>query len=624
MTGPSSSAASEAPVDFDALHRRGLMEARRQNFAAAAELIAAAIQANPHSAAAHCNLGNVLRGLGRREDALASYDRALALDPRHAEAFNNRGAALHELKRDAEALESYDRALALNPDYAEALHNRGNVLRDMKRHEDALASYERALALKPDYPKALFACGNALHELGRDEDALACFERALASKPDYAEVHYNWGRVLETQSRVDEALVCYRKAVAMNPADPTFHQGLIFATMRASADYSEVLALCTRFAAQFEQHVTRLTHHNLPEPDRKLKVGYVSGDFWLHALAYYLEPVLASHDRREVEVFCYSNHDQVDDMTRKIMRSADHWRSIAMLPDDEAAALVQQDGIDILVDLSGHTAHNRLLMFARKPAPVQVTWVGLPCTTGLATMDYRFTSWHLDPVGMTEHWNTEKLVRLSTINFQPTADLPPIGELPSRLTGSVTFASFNHPNKITPAMCALWSRILHEVPNSRLLLHSTTHSRQVFERRFLARGIGAERLLFFNPLPLAEYLEGHNKVDIGLDPFPYNGGTTTKNALWMGVPTVSLAGPTTASRVGLALMTAVGLEAFVAKTEEDYVQIAVRWAGDADGLSGIRRTLRQRLRDAPATDAQARTRELEAAYRGVWRTWCGA
>ena len=615
---------AQAPSHFDSLHRLGVLEAQRKNLAAAAELIASAIRANPGSAAAHCNLGNVLRGLKRHEDALASYERALALEPEHAEILSNRGATLHELSRYAEALDSYERALVLKPRYPEALYNRGNVLRDMKRHEDALASYDGALALEPRYAKAWFGRGNALHELDRDEEALASFERASILKPDYVEVYKNRAAVLETQGRTEEALACYDKLLELTPEDPAIHHALIFGTIRMMPDYSQVYALCRRFAAQFEGSVARLSHQNPPVPDRKLRVGYVSGDFRQHPIGYFMEPVFANHDRREVDVFCYSNHHEVDGLTRRLMYVADQWRPIAELSDDQAAALVQQDGIDILVDLSGHTGHNRLLMFARKPAPVQVAWLGVPCTSGLTSIDYRFTSLQPSHVGLIEHWYSEALVSISATCFPPSAALPSVGDLPSRRNGYVTFASFNHPNKITPAMCALWSRVLHAVPDSRLRFYCDEHCRERFERLFITHGVGPERLLWFYKTPLGQYLARHNEVDLALDPFPYNGSTTTKSALWMGVPTVTLAGPGPASCAGLTLMTGIGLEAFVARTEDEYVELAARWARDSAGLAEIRAALRERLSASAMNSPLTRTREVEAAYRQFWRKWCGA
>ncbi len=616
---------AHAPVHFDALHLLGIIEAQRSRPAAAAEIITRALQIDPGNAAAHCNLGNVLRNLGRREEVLACYDRALALESDFAEAHNNRGAVLQELGRPGEALASYEEALKADPHYAAAFCNRGTALQDLERHPEALESYDRAIALRPDYAKAFANRGAALQALKRHEEALASYDRALALQPDLAEALNNRGNVLRLKGELDDAVACYRKALSVTPDRAAVHDALIFTLLRLTSNGKTVRDQCTIFAEQFEERAPRLVHRNSRFPDRKVKVGYVSADFREHPVAYHIAPILENHDRRAVETYCYANHAERDDVTARLAPLADHWRWVANLSDEKLAELVQHDGIDILVDLSGHTVGNRLLVFARKPAPVQVTWIGLPATTGLAAMDYRFTDDCIDPAGKTEDCHSETLVRLSShACFQPDAALPHVNDLPAPTNGYVTFGSFNEIDKVSPTTYALWSKLLAAVPDSRLMMVCDAWISGLIRQRFAARGIGPERLIFVERLPPAEYFRMHHAVDIALDPFPFNGGTVSRNALWMGVPVLTLTGTTAVSRVGAALMSQLGLKTFVAETDEGYVRAGSRWASDLDGLAEVRRTLRERVRRAPFSKAAEYTRELEAAYREMWRTWCAA
>jgi predicted O-linked N-acetylglucosamine transferase (SPINDLY family) len=455
------------------------------------------------------------------------------------------------------------------------------------------------------------------------DEALASYDRALALAPDSVEALNNRGNVLREIGDSHAAVESYRRAVALSPDDPRLHDALIFSLLRTFTDPNEVRAQCSVFAERFEQHATRLQHRNTAMPDRRLKLGYVSADFRDHPVAYHIEPVLANHDRAAVEVFCYFNHRGSDLVTERLERFADHWRPVAALSDNELASMVQRDGIDILVDLSGHTIGNRLLAFACKPAPVQITWLGLPATTGLSSIDYRLTDGDVDPPGVTERYHTESLVRLTShACFRASIALPPVNDLPALARGYVTFGSFNEIGKISPGTSALWARLLLEVPNSRLLLACDAYAARYVQDRFTALGIGPERLVVVDRLPLSDYLKLHNEVDIALDSFPFNGGTVTRHALWMGVPVITLPGAMPASRVGVALMSQLGLESFVAATGDEYVEIAKRWTADLGGLAEVRRTLRSRMEEAPFSNGPAYTRELEAAYRSMWRMWC--
>jgi predicted O-linked N-acetylglucosamine transferase (SPINDLY family) len=346
-------------------------------------------------------------------------------------------------------------------------------------------------------------------------------------------------------------------------------------------------------------------------------------------VGYFIEPVLAHHDHNRFEVFCYSNLQQEDNVSERLKSRANYWRRIIALSDEQATQKIRADQIDILIDLNGHTGSNRLLVFARKPAPVQVTWLGYPATTGLSTVDYRLTDGFADPVGMTEHLHSEKLIRLPECFscYRPPADAPEVSGLPAREKGYVTFGSFNNQAKINREVMAVWAKILQAVPGARLTLKNAGLGSKIVQRKvretFLGWGVEPDRieLLGHDPYESA-HLERYRSIDIGLDPFPYNGATTTCEALWMGVPVVALAGQAHAGRVGVSQLSNLGLTELIGNTPEEYVAIATRWARDLERLSQLRAGLRARLAASPLTDAPRFTQNLEQAYRAMWQDWC--
>lgn len=529
----------------------------------------------------------------------------------------------HQAGHLSQAESIYRGILQTEPNHPEALHFLGVIAHQVGKSEFAVELISKAISISSS-SQMYCNLGAAFYTQGKLDAAVESYYKALSTSPDFADAYHNLGTALREQGKTDEAIACYRRALTLKPDHAAAHHSLIFTMHRLEPENGAAIFAQTRlFAEQFEKGTVQLTHRNAPYPDRKLKVGYVSGDFREHPVSYFIEPVLANHDDYAVEVYCYSNHSLTDHVTKRLMKYPKHWRLIAGLTDDRVAELVQQDGIDILVDLSGHTQYHRLLTFVRKPAPVQVTWIGMPITTGLSAMDYRLTNKHIDPDGMNDQYHSEILVRLSSSAcFQPEADLPAVNSLPALTNGYVTFSSFNDTSKITPAVFALWARILAMLPDSRLMMICPEYARGQINHEFMAHGIGSDRLILINKLPLLDYLAMHNNVDIALDPFPCNGGTITRNSLWMGVPVATLAGNRPITRVGLMLMSQVGLEAFIAENEEAYVQIALRWAHDLDGLSRIRNELRQRVQDAPFSNAEGYTREIETAYRQMWRIWC--
>jgi predicted O-linked N-acetylglucosamine transferase (SPINDLY family) len=567
---------------------------------------------------------------GKHEVALDYIGRAIALRPDFAPFHNNLGLVNQILGRFDEAEACYRQAARLRPDYAVAHGNLGTVLIEQGRLSEAVASCEEALRLRPDSPDTLTFLGTALRKQGRLDEAVRYYRRALELQSDRADALDGLANALKDEGQLDEAVACYRKALALKPDRAHTHSNLLFALHYSpGADTRSLLVEHRRWA---QQHAEPLVATIRPQrvdrdPERPLRVGYLSPDFREHPVAFAIEPVLIAHDRRRFHITCYSDVKRPDAHTHRLQALADEWRPLRGLSDAETAERIRLDRIDILVDLAGHTAHNRMLVFARKPAPVQVAYFGYPNTTGLATMDYRVTDAHADPPGLTEESYTEELIRLPEIAwcYQPSAS-PEVGPLPALSVGYVTFGSLNYLAKVTPETVALWSCILQAVRDSRLVLLASA-ARQGDRRvrdDFAAHGIAGARIDFIGRKPRDEYLQLHQAIDIGLDPFPYNGGVTTCDALWMGVPVVTLAGRRYVSRQGVSLLSNVGLSGWIAETPEAYVEIATRWARDPTGLGRVRSGLREVLRASPLCDGQQLTRHLERAYHGMWVRWCAA
>jgi len=588
-----------------------------------------ALTLDPANAQAHNNLGNVWIRKGLPDLATACFQQALALNPDYPEAHNNLGS-LHLARNDYEnAAACYQRAVSLNPDFANAHYNLATALQLQGRFGDAIAHYRRALALQPDDPRALNSLGAALQKLGQLDDAFYLYQQALALTPDYAEAHYNLAAALADTGQMSAAIASYRRAQTCDPANLLTHAALLQALNYDPAIHPrDVLAEAREWnRRRAHPHMHDLQPHaNDRDRGRPLRIGYISPDLRNHPVGRFMLPLLAAHDREQFEIFCYSDVNMPDSLTAKLQSHAPAWRSIAKLPDAQAASLIRQDRIDILVDLAGHTAGNRLLLFAKRPAPVQATYLGYPATTGLATMDYRLTDALADPPGQTDAYCTEKLLRLPRTAwcFIPPEDAPPVGELPALAAGHVTFGSFNDLAKLNDAVLKDWAGILHAVPAARLLIRARGISAASVRRRLLGTmsdlGIRSDRLELRDWV--ADPLAGYHAIDIALDSFPYHGTTTTCEALWMGVPVITLAGEAHVSRVGVSLLTNIGLPELVAGDREHYQQIAADLAGDLPRLTHLRATLRQRMTSSPLMDAPRFARGIEGAYQAMWQAWC--
>jgi predicted O-linked N-acetylglucosamine transferase (SPINDLY family) len=622
----------------------------------ALQLYTAAIAANPNQLDAHFNLGNVLRKLNRPHEAAAAYQAVLRLNPRHPraylnlgltvsdagdwgtavdcfrraiafdpglpEAYNLLGDALYRLGRTDEAVATFRDFAAHCPDEPRAHHNLGLALATKGDYEGAVPELEQALKLRPNYPDAHNSLGVALEALGRADEAQEHYQQAAELRPDFADAWSNLGTSLTEQGRVKEAAVALRKALELR-ADPRTGSNLLLA-LSYSSDLTpeqlrdEHLAWGTRYADSLPA-----PRRPVSDPNRRLKVGYVSGDFRVHTAAGFIELLLTHHDRNRVHVTCYPNMTRADEATERMRRLADAWRPVVSVPDSQMAEMVLADEIDILVDLSGHTAGNRLQLFARKPAPVQATLFGYPCTTGVKAIDYRITDTYADPPGETESLCVEKLLRLPEVAwvYHPPAFAPAPNALPSQSRRTFTFGCLNNPAKLSDGCVEAWAKVLKAVPRSRLVLlagRSPSAARRTTER-FTQLGVASDRLELVYRLPANEYFEAYQPIDLALDPFPFNGGVTTCDALWMGVPALTVAGKDYRSRQGVSLLNNLGLPEFVADSPEKLVELAATWSDQRESLADLRASLREMMEASPLTQAEKYVRNLEAAYREAWQ-----
>ena len=607
-----------------ALGNLGTLYIELESYAEAEACYRRALASDATLPQSHCNLGVALRMQGKYAEAEECFRCALNIQPRYAPAHVDLGASLKAQGRMPEAVASYWRALEIDPRSDLALNNLGNALMEQGAFSEAMACLQKAIAINPGSHFAHNNLASALIGLNRARDAVNSARRALEIRPQYAQAHNNLGSALIALGRAPEAVNCFRRALQIRPQYSDAFSNLLLAlnylpNPNREALFAEHLRFDALFGAPFRNLIP--LHLNEPAPGRRIRVGYVSGDLREHPVAYFILPVLEGHSREAFEVFCYASQIINDTMTAELRTHVEHWRNVAALSDEDLAAAIRQDQIDILVDLSGHTARNRLTVFARKPAPVQVTMIGYMQTTGLAAMDYRITDDAIDPPGTSERWNTEKLVRLSTgaAPFRPPAPCPPVNELPALKNGYVTFGSFNNLAKVTPEVICVWARILHSAPTARLLL--VAHAGNSITADFDEHGIGADRLEIVHRLPLHEYLALHHRVDLLLDTFPYNGGTTSLLALWMGVPFVTLTSDSAPGRVGGGMLPAVGLPELVTYDADQYLRSALDAVSNLPFLSERRRFLRGKLGPLLG-DGRAHTSELEKAYRNMWRHWC--
>ncbi|MEO5375245.1 MAG: tetratricopeptide repeat protein, partial [Alphaproteobacteria bacterium] len=584
-----------------------------------------AIALDPGLAAAHHNLGLLLAATDRFEDAVASHRRAVDLNPSYAKALYGLGLALGKLGRVAEAEASLTSAATVQPDHADAWNTIGNLQAAQGRLGEAIASYGQALKINPDMVQAHNNLGTVMQAMGRPEAAIECFTRALAIRPGFADAEANLAGTRLALGEVDEAIAGYRRALAAAPDIAIAHSSLIFAMPYDPAVTGRALLdECRRWDERHGRPRQPIpVHANDPDPERRLRIGYVSPDFREHPVAYFMEPWLAAHDKGVVEVFCYSESAVEDKATTAIRAHADHWRSTTRMADAVVADMVRADGIDILMDCAGHTSGNRLTMFARRPAPVQVgTILGNACTTGLSSIDWIIGDPYSTPPGFEDQF-AERLVRLPRIAapFRPRASWPE--PAPPR-EGPPVFACVADPSRVSPSVLPLWRRVLERVEGASLIFKHAAFNepegRERWSRVFAPLGEGM--VLEGVPAGWANDMGFYGRVDVVLDSFPVVGVTSLLIPLWMGVPVVTQAGVHAAQRwAGAAALHHLGLDDLVATEPEGFVSTVVALAGDRRRLAELRASLRPAMAASAICDGPGFAREIETAFRAMWRTW---
>ncbi len=627
----------------------------------ALEIFLRILKEDPRNFNALCNTASIFYSNKAYEKSLIYYQHAILIDPDRANLHYDIGRDLIALDRTKEGLSSFQKAIELQPDYIEALLAIGDIYRvwgefdkalsiyarikSIKPHEDAYANTvriyleqgrntdavmeaESAVKSLPESAQNFNNLARAYDKVMRYEEALDYYKRALTLSPQHADIHANIANTLKSLGRMGESLEALKKGLVMSPEKAWIYNNLLLTMVYASSVSPEDLAETAR---QFGQNIAdallrKSSYTHDKTPDRKLRIGFLSPDFRDHAVSYFLSP-LAKTDKDKYELFAYSNVEKEDAKTEQIKKYFPHWRNIRYLSDDAAADLIEEDKIDILVDLAGHTAQNRLMVFARKPAPIQASWLGYPATTGMAAMDYRITDSYAEPNGMTEDLNTEKLWRLPDIfcvytphEYSPAViDHPPFED-----NGYITFGCFNNFTKVTDPVLESWARIMEQVPNSRLFLEiagieNKKLGTEILER-FEKHGLPIDRVVL-EPYRRANQFVLYNKIDIALDPFPCNGGTTSMDTLWMGVPFVTLTGRHFVSRMGVTILTNAGLSELIAKDTDEYVSIAVDLAKNHEKLRKLRKGLREKLAASPVMDQEKFVRNMENAFRGMWKEW---
>jgi protein O-GlcNAc transferase len=586
-----------------------------------------AIAYNPSYLEALTNLGLALKDTGCMEEAVAVSSKVVSLQPGSPEAHYNLGLVLMESGQIDEAIHAYEKAIALEPQFLAAHYNIANALSQKGKMEQAILAYRRVIELDPDFAEAYNNLGNALLLYGQPDEALAAYRQAIAINVVFPEALNNLGNALRDKGRLDEAVSAYRQAIDLRPDFTEAHSNLIYTLhFHQGHDTRSIQEEHSRWNQQHAEPLKKFIrpHANDRSPTRRLRIGYVSPDFRNQSECYFVVPLFEAHDKSQYEIHAYASVAQPDHITDRLRSNVTVWHDVLRYDDEALAEKIRHDGIDILVDLTMHMAHNRLLLFARKPAPIQVAWLAYPGSTGLETMDYRITDEFMDPSSVDTESYSEESVRLSDswCCYHPLSSLAPSPAHTPHWGSFVRFASLNNFCKLNDTVLRLWAQVLGAVPHSRLLLLADEGGhRDDLCRDLEALGIERSRVEFTGKRSREEYLRLYDEIDIALDPLPYNGITTTLDAFWMGVPVVSLAGHTASGRAGLSLLSTAGLPELATHTQKQFVSVASGLALDLPRLAEMRSSLRQRIEQSPLMDGQLFARDLETAYRQMWRKW---
>jgi protein O-GlcNAc transferase len=585
------------------------------------------VQLDPDAPDCHYHLGILSAETGNHDQAVTEFESAARLRPNFPEAFSLLGRSYQMVGKWNQAAEAHRRAILLRHDSVDEYHHLANSLRLAGKLEESAETYKKVLEMNPRSFIDAHSLGFVYRQLDRWDESIAAYRQAVEQRWGELAACNNLAAALKDTGQLDEAIVYLDQAIATEPDNAAIASNRLFILhFHPAYDPADLLEEHLKWAQIHAAPLAKTIqpHANDRNPDRRLKIGYVSADFRQHPVGLAIEPLLQNHDRANFEIFCFNSSTIEDPATHRLAAAADHWEKIAGWSDEKVAGRVRELGIDILVDLSLHMALNRMLTFARKPAPVQVTYLGYPGTTGLSTIDYRLGDPFLDPQG-TDHFYSEKTIRLPStyLCWRWAGADEPVPDLPYKTTGKITFGSLNNFCKVTPEVLHVWGQLLQSVPNSRFILRAPPGETR---RRVLAIFAGYEvtedRVTFTNRMPWNDYVKILGQIDIALDPFPYPGHTTSLDALWMGAPVVTLSGQTPASRGGTSILSNLGLPDLIATSESQYTQIAANLATDIPRLSELRSTLRDRIKNSPLMNEKQFARDIESAYRQMWRTWC--
>lgn len=618
-----------AEASFDSLIARGNQLEDAGQLDEAREIYERAVSLAPKAPQGHLNLGNALLLAGQFEEAADCYRRAIRLRPEHAGTHLNLGNALMSLGTFDSAADCYRTALQFHPGWSEAWFGLGCALeRSQALNIDAAAdAYRQALRLHPEDGKAASNLAALLRKHGRTAEAQTLLESVIAKNSKCIPALLANAVLHKELGDPEVSVAAYRRVLAISPEDAASNSDYLFMLNFVPDVTAEViLAEHCRYGELLARRTPRCNPRDATDPGKQLKIGYVSPDFRRHPVSCFIEPLLQNHDRRYFEIFCYYNHADGDEITERIRNTAGHWRDIFQMTDDSVARRIVADGIDILVDLAGHTAENRLGVFARKPAPVQCTWLGYLSTTGLSSIDYRLCDAHTDPAPEAESWQIEKPLRLpdSQWCYQPPTSLPASSPLPRLKNGYWTFGSLNQGSKLNFGCLRMWGELLNEIPHSRLRFLGITDSLLAERIRInlAEQGVAAERIDMVGRLLIDDYFSCYRDIDVALDTFPYNGATTTCDALVMGVPVATVAGNRSIARGGVSLLTTIDLQNWIAPTANEFVDMLREQTRDPMRVAALRAELPQRMRASRLMDAVKFTRNLEIAYRNIWQSAC--
>ena len=588
-----------------------------------------AIELTPSSTLALTQLAALLKICQRNEEAIAAYQAILSVESRNVVAYNEMGMLLQTAGRLDEAIAAYRELLRLIPGNHVVYNNIGSLLQTQEHFAAAIEQYRRVLEIKPDFASAHCNLGTCLLNMGRPEESLPWFASSIKLDPTLELAHYNLFAGLIELGRTDKAIEVSRHAIKIYPAWSVMHSNLLFLLSHgADIGAKELFKEHQRFGRRLEAPWLAKwpQHANERDPERVLRVAFVSADLYNHAMANFITPVLENLvDASGLELYIYCNNRVNDHITAHLRKLIINWQDIQQFSDDQLAQRIAADNIDILIDLSGHSAHNRLPVFARKPAPLQLSWIGYAMTTGLQAMDYYVSDAFLSPPGLVDDQFTEKLLRLPAgIAFLPAQDVPPVAPAPASTNGYLTFGSFNRSNKLSRGLLARWAVLLRAVPDARMVIAAMPDDRTIAMIRdwFASEGIAAERLSFHQRTGARAYMDLHRLVDVCLDTAPYPGGTTTYNALWMGVPTLTMTGPTLLGRLGAAIAEHMGLPEYISHDEADFVRKGAALAADVNQVINLRGKLRARFAESAMGQPALIAAGLDSALRAIWRRWC--